>query len=79
MARVTTRLVSLRECLTALGISRDTFERKWHSVFSDPRPPADRRKGCERKVYEDELSIAVEQSARCPAALLNYRRLMKRI
>jgi hypothetical protein len=77
--KVKTRLVKIREACGALAICRDTFWVKWHAVFTDPRPKEDRRHGCERKVYEDELSIAVEESAKGKAAVLNYRSLMKRL
>jgi|GEM_PF-4379652 len=67
------------EVCERLNISRGTFWQKWHRVFTDPRPEADRRAGCERKIYRDELEIAIEQSAHCPAAIINYRKKKKRI
>lgn len=79
MPRAATRLVRLSEACELLGCSRRTFWSRWHPLFTDPRPRGDRRKGCVRRVYEDELSIAVNDAARCPAALTNYRALMKRV
>lgn len=77
--KVKTRLVKIAEACDALAICRNTFWQHWHPVFTDPRPVEDRRPGCERKVYEDELSIAVEESAKGKAAVLNYRALMNRV
>lgn len=74
--RVTTRIVKIKDALDALGISKNTYVRKWRNVFTDARDPADRRKRCVLRVYEDELSIAVEQGRE---AVLTYRVLMKRI
>ena len=75
--KLTTRLVKIQEACRALGCCRRTFWRRWHDVFTDPRP-ASQRKCFERKVYEDELALAVEQSSRGNAAILNYRRIMGR-
>lgn len=70
-----TALVHRREACRQLGIERDTFWRVWHSVFTDPRDPEDRRPGVERKVYDDELQIAVTNGGgrRARTAVLNYR------
>lgn len=76
MARaLKTKLVKIKAACDALAISRWTFWMKWHDVFTDPRQPDDRRPGCERKVFEDELSVAVEEGA---AAVLTFRRVMNR-
>lgn len=75
----TTQLVKARDVLASLAISGVTFWRKWHAVFTDPRPPADRRKGVERKVYRDELDVAVNDAASGAAAVLNFRRLVGRL
>lgn len=77
--RLATRLVKLKDACDALAIHRDTFWKRWHPVFTDPRPAADRRHGVERKVYEDELTVAVEDAAQGKGAVLNFRRLMKRL
>lgn len=77
--KVKTRLVKIQDVCHALGICRDTFWRRWHDTFTDPRPKEDRRKGCVRRVYEDELSIAVEEANKGRAAILNYRRLKGRL
>jgi hypothetical protein len=70
-----TSLVHRSEACWRLGIHRDTFWRVWHSVFTDPRDAEDRRPGVERKVYDDELKIAVESGGgkRARIAVLNYR------
>jgi len=73
--RLATRLVKLRDVLAALACSRPTFWRRWHATFTDVRPKEDRRPGVERKVLEDELSVAVESGR---AAVLLFRRTMGR-
>lgn len=74
-AKVVTKLVKMRASCETLAISRPTFWRRWHSVFTDPRGSGDVRHGVERKVYEDELAVAVEEgggeSARL--AVIAYR------
>lgn len=79
MPRAIPKLLKLKDACAALGCCKWTFWHKWHSVFTDPRPPEDRRSGCERKVYDDELSVAVEQASRGKSAVLMFRRTMKRI
>lgn len=74
--RVTTRVVRLKDALDVLGCSKTTFKRKWLEVFTDARPPEDRRERCGRKVFEDELSVAVEDGS---DAVLTFRRLMGRL
>ena len=74
--KLTTKLVKMREVCERLAICRRSFATHWHSVFTDVRPEADRRKGCERKVLEDELATAVESGA---AAVLTFRRVMGRV
>lgn len=76
MPRLTTRLVKIQDACDALACCRKTFWVRWHETFTDPRPLADRRVGCERKVFEDELSVAVEQGR---AAVLTFRKLMNRL
>jgi len=73
--KLATKLIRARDARDALAIGHDTFWRVWHAVFTDPRPLADRRPGVERKVFEDELAVAVEKGA---TAVLNYRRLVGR-
>ncbi len=79
MPRTRTRLLKLSVACDRLGCVKRTFYRKWHTTFTDPRPPEERGGTIERKVYEDELSIAVEESNKGKAAVLNYRALMNRI
>ncbi|AMV25459.1 hypothetical protein VT84_13760 [Gemmata sp. SH-PL17] len=74
--RVTTKLVKLKIACETLAICRDTFWVKWHAVFTDPRPKEDRRHGCERKVFEDELSVALEEGIN---AVKTFRRTMGRL
>ncbi|VTR97883.1 unnamed protein product [Gemmata massiliana] len=76
--KLTTRLVKMQEACRALGCCRRTFWRRWHLVFTAPRPVL-QRKGAERRVYEDELAIAIEQSSRGVAPVLNYRRIKGRL
>lgn len=73
------RLVRLRDACADLGCCPDTFWRKWHAVFTDPRPRAERRKGVSRRVYADELDVAIEQANKGPIAVLAFRKLMKRM
>lgn len=75
MPRLKTKLLKLRVACESLAISHDTFARHWQSVFTDPRPLADRRRGVPRLVLEDELSVAVEEGRN---AVLTYRKLMGR-
>lgn len=75
MRRLTTRLLPLFAACDALDISPSTFGRRWQAVFTDPRPKIDRRPGVPRKVFEDELKVAVEEGA---AAVLLFRRTMGR-
>jgi hypothetical protein len=77
--KVKTRLVKIRDVCDALAICKDTFWVKWHGIFTDPRPADERGRGHERKVYEDELSIAIEEASKGRAAVLNFRRLMNRL
>jgi hypothetical protein len=72
------RLVHIRDACAELACCRDTFWRKWHAVFTDPRPKENRRKGCERTVYADELDVAIEEANKGPVAVLAYRKLIKR-
>lgn len=78
--RLATNLLHLREACMALAISVPTFWRRWHSVFTDPRGPDDRRPGCERKVYEDEVATAVSAGggSRGRVAVIEFRGLMGR-
>ena len=70
-----TKRVSRAEACERLGIGSVTFWQRWHPVFTELRPP-DQRKRFSRQVLEDELDIAVVSGA---AAVLNFRRLMKRL
>lgn len=72
--KLATKLVKLTTVCESLAISRPTFWRRWHATFTDPRP-AGGSPGVERKVFEDELAVAVEKGA---TAVLNYRRLVGR-
>ena len=74
--RLTTRLVKLKVACESLAISHDTFSRHWQEIFTETREPADRRKGVPRKVFEDELSVAVEEGR---AAVLTFRKVMGRL
>lgn len=74
--RVTTQLVKLKAACAVLAISRNTFVRRWQDVFTDGRSPEDRRERCARKIFEDELSVAVEEGRE---AVLTYRRLVGRL
>lgn len=76
--RLATKLVKLKGACEALAISRPTFWRRWHLTFTDPRPESDRA-GCERKVYEDELAVAVNEASRGKAAVLLFRKQMGRL
>ncbi|QJX01235.1 hypothetical protein [Frigoriglobus tundricola] len=75
MPSLTTRRVKLKDACYALGISHDTFSRRWQNVFTETREPGNRRRGVPRLVLEDELSVAVEFGA---AAVATFRRTMKR-
>jgi hypothetical protein len=79
--RLTTKLVRQHAVLNALGVSKRSFWRKWHRVFTDPRCPQDKHRGVERKVYEDELVAAVSEGGgtRAVAAVLAFRGLMGRV
>lgn len=79
MPRLTTRLVNIKDACEALRCSKTTFRRKWLDVFTDARPPDERQERFHRKFYEDEIAIAVEVASKGKAAVLNYRRLMKRL
>lgn len=74
--RLTTRKVKLKEACRALGCCTKTFARKWRDVFTDVREPEDRRERCARMVFEDELSVAVEEGR---AAVRTFRRTVGRI
>lgn len=78
--KLATKLVHLREACDALAIHRNTFWRVWHAVFTDPRSPEDRRHGCERKVFEDELATAVNAGggSRARLAVIEFRGLVGR-
>jgi len=80
--RLKTKLLGRREACDALSIGTATFSRHWKDVFTDPRPPEDRRRCVARRVYEDELAVAVDAgggvSSRAKAAVLNYRGSIKR-
>lgn len=75
--RLATRLVSRAAACEALGVCPRSFSAHWARVFTDPRPPEDRRPRVARRVYEDELATAVGAggglSARAKAAVINYR------
>lgn len=73
--RSATSLVHRRDACAALAIGRDVFWRTWASVFTDPRDPEDRRPGVERKVYRDELEIAITNGGgrRARVAVINFR------
>jgi hypothetical protein len=60
--------VKVKDVCHVLAISKNTFARKWRSVFTDGRAPEDRRERCALKVFEDERSVAVEEGR---AAVLN--------
>lgn len=77
--RTTTKLVKIGDACTGLGCGRSKFWRKWHAVFTDPRPPEERKPRFERKVYDDELAVAINEANKGPAAVLMYRRLMRRL
>ena len=72
------KLVSRRDACERLGCQRNAFWRNWHPVFTETRPP-EKRKRCDRKVYSDELDVAVENAAHGAAAVLNHRRRMGRL
>ena len=74
--KLVTKRVKLVTACEALACCKRTFSRRWHSVFTDPRPVEDRRRSVDRPVLEDELAIAVESGA---AAVLNYRRRVGRV
>lgn len=75
LPRLGTRLAHRREACAVLSIGRECFWQNWHSVFTDPRSPEDQKKGVERKVFEDELAVAVEAGGHPSgkAAVINYR------
>ena len=79
--RLTTRLVKLKEACHALGISDDTFSRRWADVFTETRDASERRHGIHRKVFEDELAEAVNNGGgtRAMAAVRAFRRIMGRL
>lgn len=73
--RLTTRLISRAAACDALGVAPRSFSRHWAAVFTDPRPPDDRRPRVRRQVYEDEVAVAVEAGGgrRGRLAVLDYR------
>jgi len=70
-----TVLVHRREACRRLAIGMRVFWQRWHSIFTDPRDPEDRRPGMERRVFEDELEIAAANGGgqRARIAVLNFR------
>lgn len=79
MPKAKVSLLKLSEACRRLSCCKKTFHRRWHDVFTDPRPAKDRRRSVERKVYDDELDLVISEAHRGVAAVYNYRRLMKRI
>lgn len=75
-SKLLTKRVKLAVACDALACCKRTFSRRWHGVFTDPRPVEDRRRSVERPVLEDELAVAVESGR---AAVLNYRRQVGRV
>lgn len=75
MPRLLTKLVHRRHACDALAVSPRSFWRHWHPVFTETRSKDDQRAGCERKVFEDELAVAVEAGggSRARVAVLTYR------
>lgn len=77
MRKLTTKLLSRAAACEALGVCARTFSQHWARVFTDPRDPADQRRGVARRVFEDELAVAVEAgggvSGRAKAAVIAYR------
>lgn len=77
-SKIKTRLIRRSEATEKLGISARSFWKHWNVVFTDPRPPEDRRHKIQRCVFEDELSTAMEFGGRlgdrAKAAVLEYRR-----
>lgn len=65
--------VSRAAACERLGVSRATFWRKWHAVFTEVRDGG--TAGRDRQVLSDELDVAVESG---PAAVLLYRRQTRR-
>lgn len=65
---------------TALAVSRMTFWRHWQTVFTDPRNP-NHGQTVGRKVFEDELVVAVENGGgdRAKAAVLALRKQLGRV
>lgn len=80
MSATRLKLVKTAAACEALGVSRTTFWRHWDAVFTDPRPAAERVHGTARKVYDDELAVAVERGGGAAArlAVLHLRGLLKR-
>ncbi len=66
----------LADACRALGISDDTFRRRWADVFTDYRTD-----GGHRRVSEDELieAQAYPDPAKARAAVLRLRRVLGRI
>lgn len=79
MPKAKVSLLKLSEACRRLSCCKKTFHRRWAEVFTDPRPVEDRRRAVERKVYDDELDIAINEAHRGVAAVRNHRRLMKRL
>lgn len=81
VTRLTTKFCHRREACAVLKIGRECFWQNWHTVFTDPRSPEDRKHGVERKVYEDELAVAVDAGGHPSgkAAVINYRGQMGRL
>lgn len=77
-----TRLVSRAEACEALGICLRSFSTHWHAVFTDPRAVEQRGRRWRRRVYEDELAVAVAAgggtSPRAKVAVIDYRGTLRR-
>lgn len=80
--KLKTKLISRIAACEALGVGVTTFSQHWTRTFTDPRAPEDRRPRVARRVFEDELAVAVEAgggvSGRAKAAVINYRGSIKR-
>jgi siroheme synthase (precorrin-2 oxidase/ferrochelatase) len=79
--KLTTKLIHLRDAVDALSICKRTFKRRWHEYFTDPRCKEDVERRIERKVYEDELVVFIENGAgtKAAAAVMAYRKQVGRL
>lgn len=81
MVTIADMYATRKDACLALGISHDTFQRLWSSVFTDLRTPDERKSRTDRLVAKDELAVAVKygNGERARAAVLAFRKQQRRM